>query len=83
MTMEIVGKFEWKAEESENAPLLNLTIKNISENKTVLISDVVWATGREDFLEGIYNTAVETLNGAAHCCYQGKVSLVEGETNGA
>jgi hypothetical protein len=83
MTMEIVGKFEWKAEESANTPLLNLTIKNTSDNKTVLISDVVWATGREDFLEGIYNTAVETLNGAAHCCYQGKVSLVEGENNGA
>jgi hypothetical protein len=49
----------------------------------VLISDVVWATGREDFLEGIYNTAVETLDGADHCCYQGKVFLVEGETNGA
>jgi hypothetical protein len=78
MILETVGNFEWKAEESENTPLLNLTIKNISENKTVLISDVVWATGREDFLEGVYNTAVETLEGADHCCYEGKVSLVEG-----
>jgi hypothetical protein len=83
MTLETVGNFEWKAEESENTPLLNLTIKNISENKTVLISDVVWATGREDFLEGVYNTAVETLEGADHCCYEGKVFLVEGEDNGA
>jgi hypothetical protein len=78
MTLETVGDFEWKAEESENAPLLNLTIKKISENKTVLISDVVWATGREDFLEGVYTTAVETLEGADHCCYEGKVSLVDG-----
>jgi hypothetical protein len=77
MMMETVGNFQWKAEESENAPLLNLTIKNILENKTVLILDVVWATGREDFLEGVYNTAVETLDGADHCCYEGKVSLVE------
>jgi hypothetical protein len=75
--METVGNFEWKAEESKNASLLNLTIKNISENKTVLILDVNWATGREDFLEEVYNTAVETLNGADHCCYLGKVSLVE------
>ena len=75
--METVGNFQWKAEESENAPLLNLTIKNILENKTVLILDVVWATGREDFLEGVYNTAIETLDGADHCCYEGKVSLVE------
>jgi hypothetical protein len=77
MMMETVGNFQWKAEESENAPLLNLTIKNILENKTVLILDVVWATGREDFLEGVYNTAIETLDGADHCCYEGKVSLVE------
>jgi hypothetical protein len=76
MKMKTVGNFEWKAEESENAPLLNLTIKNISENKTVLITDVVWATGREDFLEGVYNTAIETLEGADHCCYEGKVSLL-------
>jgi hypothetical protein len=78
MTLETVGDFEWKAEESGNASLLNLTIKKISENKTVLISDVVWATGREDFLEGVYTTAVETLEGADHCCYEGKVSLVDG-----
>jgi hypothetical protein len=77
MMMEKVGNFEWKVEDSENIPFLNLTIKNVSENKTVLISDVVWATGREDFLSGVYNTAVETLNGANHCCYEGKVSLVE------
>jgi hypothetical protein len=76
MIMETVGNWQWHSEESENAPLLNLTIRSISDNKTVLISDVVWATGREDFLEGVYNTAVETLDGAAHCCYQGKVTLV-------
>ena len=46
MTLETVGDFKWKAEESKNAPLLNLTIEKISANKTVLISDVVWATGR-------------------------------------
>jgi len=78
MIMETVGNYQWKTEESENAPLLNLTIKNISENKTVFISDVNWATGREDYLADVYNTAVETLNGADHCCYEGKVSLVEG-----
>jgi len=77
MMMETVGNWQWKVEESENAPLLNLTIKNIAENKTVLISDVNWATGREDFLEGVYNTAIETLEGADHCCYEGKVFLVE------
>ena len=79
MIMETVGNFEWKAEESENAPLLNLTIKNISENKTVLILDVNWATGREDFLEGVYNAAIATLEGADNCCLgEGKVSLVDG-----
>lgn len=77
MTMETVGSFEWKVEESENKPLLNLTIKNISDNKTILISDVVWAVGREDFLKDVYNTAIETLAGADHCCYDGKVFLVE------
>jgi hypothetical protein len=80
MMMETVGNWQWKVEESANAPLLNLTIKNIAENKTVFISDVNWATGREDFLEGVYNTAIETLEGADHCCYEGKVSLVELES---
>ena len=46
MIMQTVGNWQWKVEESENAPLLNLTIKDISKNKTVLIRDVVWATGR-------------------------------------
>jgi hypothetical protein len=78
MTLETVGDFKWKAEESKNAPLLNLTIEKISANKTVLISDVVWATGREDYLEGVYNTAVETLEGADHCCFKGKVSIIDG-----
>lgn len=77
MMMEKIGNFEWKMEDSENLPFINLTIKNISDNKTVLISDVVWATGREDFLSGVYKAAIETLNGADHCCYDGKVSLVE------
>ena len=35
MTIETVGNWEWEVEESEIAPLLNLTIKNISENKTI------------------------------------------------
>lgn len=78
MIMETVGNFQWKAEDSDNAPFLNLTVKNISEDKTVYISDVVWATGREDFLSGVYTAAIETLNGADHCCYEGKVCLVEG-----
>lgn len=75
--METVGIWQWKSEESENAPLLNLTIKNTIENKTVFISDIVWAVGREDFLSGVYRTAIETLDGADHCCYDGKVSLLE------
>jgi len=77
MIMETVGNWQWKVEESENIPLLNLTIKNIQENKTVLISNVNWATGREDFLEVVYNTAIETLSGADHCCYEGKVVVLE------
>jgi hypothetical protein len=77
MIMETVGNFQWKVEDSENVPMLNLTIKNLVENKTVLVSDVVWATGREDFLSGVYAAAIETLNGADHCCYEGKVCLVE------
>ena len=75
--METVGNFKWKVEDSENIPFLNLTIKNISDNKTILIKDIVWATGREDFLFNVYSTALETLNGADHCCYDGKVSLIE------
>jgi hypothetical protein len=76
--METVGNFQWKAEESENTPLLNLTIKNISENKTILILDVVWATGREDFLKEVYTAAIENLEGADNCCLgKEKVCLVE------
>ena len=77
MMMETVGIWQWKSEESENVPFLNLTIKNTIENKTVFISDVVWVIGREDFLAGVYKAAIETLNGADHCCYDGKVSLIE------
>ncbi len=77
MTLETVGDFKWKVEESKNAPLLNLTIKKISENKTVLISDVVWATGREDFLRDGYISAIQELEGNGSCCHKGKVFLVE------
>lgn len=77
MIIETIGNFKWKVEDSENIPFLNLTIKNISDNKTILIKDIVWATGREDFLLNVYSTALETLNGADHCCYDGKVSLIE------
>lgn len=77
MMMETVGIWQWKSEESENVPFLNLTIKNTIENKTVFISDVVWVVGREDFLAGVYKAAIETLDGADHCCYDGKVSLIE------
>jgi hypothetical protein len=69
--LEVVGDYAWALEGND------LTIKKISADKTVKITDVVWATGREDFLEGVYNTAVETLEGAEHCCYEGKVFLLE------
>jgi hypothetical protein len=69
--LEVVGDYAWALEEND------LTIKKISADKTVKITDVVWATGREDFLEGVYTTAVETLEGAEHCCYEGKVFLLE------
>ena len=77
MTIEVVGNWEWEVEESETPPLLNLIIKNISENKTVKLLNINWATGREDFLEHSYNMAVETLNGGDNCCLEGKVSLIE------
>ena len=54
MIMETVGNFKWKMENSENVPLFDITIKNISDNKTVLITDIVWATGREDLLAEFY-----------------------------
>jgi hypothetical protein len=75
--METMGNWEWKIEESSDAPLLNLTIKNILENKTVLISNINWAVGREDFLEHSYSMAIETINEGDNCCLKGKVCLVE------
>ena len=54
-----------------------IEFKNISENKTVKLLNINWATGREDFLEHSYNMAIETLNGGDNCCLEGKVSLVE------
>lgn len=77
MTIEIVGNWGWEVEESETPTLLNLTIKNISENKTVKLLNINWATGRKDFLEHSYNMAIETLNGGDNCCLEGKVSLIE------
>lgn len=77
MIMETVGNWQWKVEDSETAPLLNLIIKNISENKTVKLLNINWATDREDFLEHSYNMAIETLSGGNNCCLEGKVSLVE------
>lgn len=81
MMMETVGNWQWKIEDSEIAPLLNLTIKNISENKTVLLSNINWAVGREDFLEHSYNMAIETINGGDNCCLEGKASLIEEESH--
>lgn len=75
--METSGSFEWEAVESSNPPLLDLTIKNVTTGKSLKISEVVWATGDEGFLSEVYNTAVETLEGAEHCCYEGKVSWVD------
>jgi hypothetical protein len=77
MIMETVGNWQWKVEDSETAPLLNLTIKNISENKTVKLLNINWATGREDFLEHSYNMAIETLNGGDNGCLEGKVAVIE------
>ena len=77
MIMETVGNWQWKVEDSETSPLLNLTIKNISENKTVMLTNINWAVGREDFLEHAYVIAMETINGADHCCLDGKVVIVE------
>jgi hypothetical protein len=77
-TVETIGNWEWKLEESVNAPFFNLTIKNTLENKTVLVSDVVWATGREDFLEDVYNAATKSLKEEDPCCYKDKVLLIEG-----
>ena len=76
MTIEIIGNWQWEVEESSNASLLNVTVKNISENKTVKVNDVVWVTGREDFLKDLYNSAVETLQGVDNCCFKGKTSWV-------
>lgn len=76
MTMETLGNWQWKIEASETAPLLNLTIKNISENKTVMLTNINWAVGREDFLEHSYTMAMETLNGGSNCCLEGKVVII-------
>jgi len=78
ITMEKIGNWEWKLEESINVPFFNLTIKNIKENKTVVVSDVVWATGREDFLEDVYSSAIESLKDQDSCCYKDKVLLIGG-----
>jgi hypothetical protein len=77
MTIETLGNWEWEVEDSETSPLLNLTIKNISENKTVKLLNINWATGREDFLEHSYNMAIETLNKGDNCCLEGKVVMIE------
>ena len=74
--MNTLENWEWKIEDSENRPLLNLTIKNIDQDKTVMIKDIVWATGREDFLRDAYNSAIEELEGNGSCCHKGKVTLV-------
>jgi len=78
MTMETIGNWGWKLEESINSPFFNLTIINIKENKTIVVSDVVWATGREDFLEDVYNAATESLKEQDSCCYKDKVLLIGG-----
>jgi hypothetical protein len=76
MTIETIGNWQWEVEESENASFFNVTVKNLSENKTVKVNDVVWVTGREDFLKDLYNSAVETLQGVDSCCFKGKTSWV-------
>ncbi len=77
MTMTPLGDWLYSIEESKNAPLLNLTIKNVLENKTVMITDINWAIGREDFIEHSYNTAIDTLAEGENCCLEGKVVMIE------
>jgi len=77
MTMIPLGDWLYSIKESENPPLLNLIIKNVPENKTVMIKDINWAVGREDFIEHSYNVAIETINGADHCCLEGKAVIIE------
>ena len=74
--MNTLGNWEWKIEDSDNRPLLNLTIKNTDQDKNFIIKDIDWATVREDFLRDAYNSAIEELEGNGSCCHKGKVTLV-------
>lgn len=79
MNLEVVDKYAWGMEPSNNSPYINVIIKNIQDGRSILISDVVWATGRKDLLEDMWNTAIDTLNGGSNCCYQDKCSWIEEE----
>ena len=36
---------------------------------TVQCAEIVWVTGRQDYIEDCYWAMVNTLDGVFHCCY--------------
>jgi hypothetical protein len=70
----IIGNWEYEITEKESS--YDIIIKSISDNKSLKISDIVFPIEREDWLEEVYRTAKETLDGQPHCCYDGKCEWV-------
>lgn len=70
----ILGNWEYEITEKESS--YDIVIKPISENKSIKISDIVFPIEREDWLEEVYNTALDTLEGKPNCCYDGKCEWV-------
>jgi len=70
----IIGNWDYYITEKESS--YDIVIKSISENKSIKISDIVFPIEREDWLEEVYNTAFDTLEGKHNCCYDGKCEWV-------
>lgn len=71
----IIENWEYFITEKESG-LYDISIKSILEQKTIKISDIVFPIERADWLEEVYKTAKETLEGQPHCCYDGKCEWV-------
>lgn len=71
----IINNWEYQIVEKESGTY-DIVIKSIDKNKSVKINDIVFPIEREDWLAEVYKTAVETLEGQPHCCYDGKCEWV-------
>lgn len=81
MEWQQVGPYQWRSEISSwdasvtpKRPLYRIYISG--PRGCVTAYDLVWITGRLDYIESLYNEICRNLDGFYHCCFDGRSGWV-------